>query len=193
MLRRQREKKLADVRGRERSSCTVLGGRDVESAVEMKPDVETQAALDALLWVQNQWPDSFVNVLHEKGSLKYASIFLPNGRLDGSLFGDVRAVDDKHSVSVGHYKLAAVGVCKNNGACGIGGVAIMASSDSASWRAFTDDMIDAFEAEGGKPARHWGVLLSDQDAAIASAMRRSGEQFPDHVWRCLWHFRRLLV
>eukprot|EP00918_Siedleckia_nematoides_P040820 GHVU01088598.1.p1 GENE.GHVU01088598.1~~GHVU01088598.1.p1 ORF type:complete len:634 (-),score=52.78 GHVU01088598.1:57-1958(-) len=174
----------------------VFAGTDVDPPMSI-PASETESefrdVMGALAWIQKKQPDAFINVAHENGVLSYVFLSLLPQRVIGSLFGELRCVDDRHDVSHQYMKLAVAAILTSNGRMEPAACAFMSASDIRHWRMFVLDSIQAFETNEGGPVRRWDISLADQDGSISGAVRSIPDAHrPMYIWTCFWHFIRAL-
>eukprot|EP00918_Siedleckia_nematoides_P046735 GHVU01102453.1.p2 GENE.GHVU01102453.1~~GHVU01102453.1.p2 ORF type:complete len:927 (+),score=80.83 GHVU01102453.1:5895-8675(+) len=191
---------LAQVRANEAVPVTVSfeGVEGVDRPVQFDPSnaekrEEFRDVVEALGWVHKEMPNAYINVLHQECIVSYVFISLMGQRTSGTLFGDIRCLDDRHDVSHSYMKLAATAVLTSNGKMNVASCAFMAHSDFSHWKQFVQDTVDALDTVEGGPIRHWEVSLADQDGSISGAVRGLEDgQRPLHIWTCYWHFVRAL-
>ena len=184
--RRNLEKKELALRGKDIDMTFGMMMKQGEDLVHLDPQScspDLLAVLGICLKVQRENPDSYINVGFDK-HLSYLFFALPEQRRKGSLYGDLRALDDKHSISQNGYHLASCTV-QGNEKLEIVGVALFDSSNGANWKFFVEDCEKSFATTSDGPRRSWKVGLADGDGVIHSAVKAVD---PDvEIWNCWKH------
>ena len=186
-LRRKLEKAKLSRRGKGLPTTFDMLIRDGEQVVSIDPQSchpDLLAVLGQLVFIQNKYSGAYINVAYQK-HLSYVMVSLPDQRMMGSLFGDLRLLDDKHSVSQNGYHLASCTV-QGNQKLEIAAWAIFDSTNGANWSLFVHDCEMAFQTTTNSPARKWDVTIADGDGSIHSAV--IGEKPDVHMWHCWKHF-----
>ena len=184
--RRNLEKKKLALRGKDLDMTFGMMMKQGEGLVCLDPQSCSPDLLGVLgicLKIQKENPDSYINVVFDK-HLSYLFLSLPEQRRKGSLYGDLRLFDDKHSVSQNGYHLASCTV-QGNEKLEIVGVALFDSSNGDNWKLFVEDCGKSFATLSDGPRRSWKVGLADGDGVIHSAVKAVD---PDvEMWNCWKH------
>eukprot|EP00918_Siedleckia_nematoides_P068502 GHVU01149250.1.p1 GENE.GHVU01149250.1~~GHVU01149250.1.p1 ORF type:complete len:641 (+),score=52.00 GHVU01149250.1:1828-3750(+) len=188
LLRRVNKKKHFEVMIRDGEGLQgVLEKEGVCSQVEWtRTSAEVRAAINILRSLLIVDPAAFVEIRHNNCSVDY--FFFSTGfmRMMGSLFGDLRLIDDKHGTTSHQYHLAAAVVYTSSGRLEAAAFALLGNSTCDMWCKFVADCKAAFAADSGDAVRPWRVAIVDQDAATRSAIVTVCPSVD--VWTCFYHF-----
>ena len=102
-------------------------------------------------------------------STNYGGHFSSIVLITGSLYGDMRTLDDKHGVSSNAYHVAACTV-QTNHTSQPAMLAIFARSDGSLWHQFAEDCHEAFVTSKGDAGRPLQFTIADGDGQIDSSI-----------------------
>ena len=149
-------------------------------------DANTTATIGALAKVQKKCLNTFVRVCVENGVITYIFFSLPQQRLKGSCFGEMRVFDDKHGVSSSEYHLALCSI-QTNEKVEIAAFGLFNASTGANWGQFILDCKTAFKVSGVVEVRKWKAAICDGDGQISSAIARADPSVAKFT--CWYHFK----
>eukprot|EP00918_Siedleckia_nematoides_P077958 GHVU01170521.1.p1 GENE.GHVU01170521.1~~GHVU01170521.1.p1 ORF type:complete len:909 (-),score=133.40 GHVU01170521.1:2234-4960(-) len=194
--RQREEAQLQELAG-DMEAGVYVEGEDGEQYVRVAKEntpLNAAAVLGRLRRLRTRDVGSYVYVHVDNGVLTFMICCTSQMRRNGSLFGELWLVDDKHKCSKDNYKVPTLTVMTNSGHAVPAAVGFFAHGDKESWERFLEHAHKAFVTVSGSPARPLKCVIADQDGCIMHAVLALGweSELGVQLWRCWFHWKRHL-